>query len=105
LLNLRLVIEGQWLAFRRQETGEKLLMLGELADTLRQKIYAHRLTEERAKQPETQLFRMKEQLRTIEVDPDTNRQPTRDQHKGCAVHTPFVGFELSYRLGWGVSRK
>ncbi|MDZ8093632.1 MAG: Uma2 family endonuclease [Nostoc sp. DedQUE05] len=63
LLQLRLQIEGQLIGFYREDTGEKLLIPEELAKALKQE----RLVREQA---ESQVERLKEQLRSLGVDPD-----------------------------------
>ncbi|MEH1902223.1 MAG: Uma2 family endonuclease [Nostoc sp.] len=63
-LQLRLQIEGQLIGFYREDTGEKLLIPEELAEALKQE----RLAREQA---ELQVERLKEQLRSLGVDPDT----------------------------------
>ncbi|MFN6474655.1 Uma2 family endonuclease [Nostoc sp. DedQUE07] len=62
-LQLRLQIEGQLIGFYREDTGEKLLIPEELAKALKQE----RLAREQA---ESQVERLKEQLRSLGVDPD-----------------------------------
>jgi Uma2 family endonuclease len=62
-LQLRLQVEGQLIAFYRQDTGEKLLIPGELAQALRQ-------AEERAQQAQSQVEQLKAKLRELGVDPD-----------------------------------
>ncbi|GAX44496.1 hypothetical protein NIES4075_55150 [Tolypothrix sp. NIES-4075] len=76
-LQLRLEIEEQLIAFYKQDTGEKLLAPGELVEALQQEILAReqaeeraKQAEERAKQAELQVERLKEQLRSLGVDPD-----------------------------------
>lgn len=44
---------------------------GELVEALQQEILAREQAEERAKQAELQVERLKEQLRSLGVDPDT----------------------------------
>ncbi|MEH2253362.1 Uma2 family endonuclease [Nostoc sp.] len=63
-LRLRLQIEGQLIGFYREDTGEKLLIPEELAEALKQE----RLVREQA---QSQVERLKEQLRSLGVDPDT----------------------------------
>jgi hypothetical protein len=63
-LQMRLQIEGQLIGFYREDTGEKLLIPEELAEALKQE----RLAREQA---ESQVERLKEQLRSLGVDPDT----------------------------------
>jgi Uma2 family endonuclease len=76
-LQLRLEIDEQLIAFYKQDTGEKLLAPGELVEALQQEILAReqaeeraKQAEERAKQAELQVERLKEQLRSLGVDPD-----------------------------------
>ncbi len=76
-LQLRLEIDEQLIAFYKQDTGEKLLAPGELVEALQQEILAREQAEERAtqaeeraKQAELQVERLKEQLRSLGVDPD-----------------------------------
>ncbi|MDZ8087024.1 MAG: Uma2 family endonuclease [Nostoc sp. DedQUE12b] len=63
-LQLRLQIEGQLIGFYREDTGEKLLIPEELAEALKQE----RLAREQA---QSQVESLKEQLRSLGVDPDT----------------------------------
>ncbi|MFN6464218.1 MAG: Uma2 family endonuclease [Nostoc sp. DedVER02] len=63
-LQLRLQIEGQLIGFYREDTGEKLLIPEELAEALKQE----RLAREQA---QSQVERLKEQLRSLGVEPDT----------------------------------
>lgn len=63
-LQLRLQVEGQLIGFYREDTGERLLIPEELADALEQE----RLAKEQA---EAQVERLKSQLRSLGVDPDT----------------------------------
>ncbi|MEH2296198.1 Uma2 family endonuclease [Nostoc sp.] len=63
-LQLRLQIEGQLIAFYREDTGEKLLIPEELAEALKHE----RLAREQA---QSQVERLKEHLRSLGVDPDT----------------------------------
>lgn len=62
-LQLRLQVEGQLIGFYREDTGEKLLMPQELADTLERE----RLAKERA---EAQVDRLKAQQRSLGIDPE-----------------------------------
>ncbi|MBW4670676.1 MAG: Uma2 family endonuclease [Cyanomargarita calcarea GSE-NOS-MK-12-04C] len=63
-LQLRLEIDGQLIAFYREDTGEKLLAQWEL-------VQARQQAEERAEQAESEVERLKEKLRSLGVDPDT----------------------------------
>ncbi|MDZ8261384.1 Uma2 family endonuclease [Nostoc sp. ChiQUE01b] len=63
-LQLRLQIERQLIGFYREDTGEKLLIPEELAEALKQE----RVAKEQA---QSQVERLKEQLRSLGVDPDT----------------------------------
>ena len=69
-LQLRLQVEGQLIAFYREDTGEKLLIPGELAQALRQETLARQQAEERAKQAQLQVEQLRAQLRSLGVDPD-----------------------------------
>jgi hypothetical protein len=62
-LQLRLEIDGQLIAFYRENTGEKLLAEWEL-------VQARQQAEERAEQTESEVERLKEKLRSLGVDPD-----------------------------------
>lgn len=66
-LQLRLEIEGQLIAFYREDTGEKLLAPGELVQALQQEMLARQQAEERARLAESQVERLKEQLRRREA--------------------------------------
>ena len=77
-LQLRLVVEGRLIGFYREDTGEKLLIPGELAQALRQEVLARQQAEElveqerqRAEQAELQIEKLKARLRSLNVDPDT----------------------------------
>ncbi|MEH2079165.1 MAG: Uma2 family endonuclease [Nostoc sp.] len=85
-LQLRLVVEGRLIGFYREDTGEKLLIPGELVEALRQEILARQQAEElaeqerqRAEQAELQIEQLKARLRSplalaqpsLNVDPDT----------------------------------
>ncbi|MBO3459683.1 Uma2 family endonuclease [Aetokthonos hydrillicola Thurmond2011] len=82
-LQLRLEIEGQLIAFYREDTGEKLLAPGELVQRLQQEILVRQQAEkraqqaeERAQQAELQVEILKEKLKALGVDPDTiNKLP------------------------------
>lgn len=63
-LQLRLQIEEQLINFYREDTGEKLLIPEELAQALKQERLA-------SKQAESRVERLKEQLRSLGVNPDT----------------------------------
>ncbi|MEC4887945.1 MAG: Uma2 family endonuclease [Scytonema sp. PMC 1070.18] len=76
-LQLRLQQEGRLIGFYREDTGEKLLIPDELAQSLRQEVLARQQAEERAEQErqraeqaETQVKQLKERLRSLGVDPD-----------------------------------
>jgi hypothetical protein len=76
-LQLRLEVDGQLIAFYREDTGEKLLVPGELAQALREESLARREAEERAEQEhqraeeaEQQVKELKERLRALGVNPD-----------------------------------
>ncbi|MEH2160124.1 MAG: Uma2 family endonuclease [Nostoc sp.] len=62
-LQLRLQIEGQLIGFYREDTGEKLLIPEELAEALKQEKLAR-------EQAQSQVERLKEQLRSLGVEPD-----------------------------------
>ncbi|MEH1765710.1 Uma2 family endonuclease [Nostoc sp.] len=70
-LQLRLQIEGQLIGFYREDTGEKLLIPEELAEALKQERLAREQAQEQVKQAELQVERLKEHLRSLDVDPDT----------------------------------
>lgn len=61
-LKLRLEVDGELIAFYREDTGEKLLAPGELAQALQQ-------SQERAKQSQLQVEKLKEQLKALGVEP------------------------------------
>jgi len=76
-LELRLQVEGKLINFTREDTGEKLLIPDELAETLRQEVLARQQAEEqaqqerqRAEQAESQVEQLKARLRSLGVDPD-----------------------------------
>ena len=76
-LQLRLQVEGQQIAFYRQDTGEKLLIPGELAQALREETRARQQAEERveqerqrAEQVQVQVEQLRAKLRDLGVDPD-----------------------------------
>ncbi|WP_414517687.1 Uma2 family endonuclease [Nostoc sp. PCC 9305] len=98
-LQLRLVVEGRLIGFYPEDTGEKLLIPGELVEALRQEVLARQQAEElveqerqraeqerqrteqerqraeqerqRAEQAELQIEQLKARLRSLNVDPDT----------------------------------
>ncbi|MEH2301698.1 MAG: Uma2 family endonuclease [Nostoc sp.] len=70
-LQLRLQIEGQLIGFYREDTGEKLLIPEELAEALKQERLAREQAQDQARQAESRVERLKEQLRSLGVDPDT----------------------------------
>ncbi|MEH2351757.1 Uma2 family endonuclease [Nostoc sp.] len=85
-LQLRLVVEGRLIGFYPEDTGEKLLIPGELAQALSQEVLARQQAEElveqerqRAEQAELQIEQLKARLRSplalaqpsLNVDPDT----------------------------------
>ncbi|NEP16099.1 MAG: Uma2 family endonuclease [Leptolyngbya sp. SIO4C1] len=63
LLQLRLAVEGQLIGFYRQDSGERLLIPGELAQALRQEAQARQ-------QAEARVTQLEEKLRSLGVDPD-----------------------------------
>lgn len=69
-LQLRLQVDGPLIAFYREDTGEKLLIPGELAEALKQEAVARQQAEERAEQAELQVEQLKAQLRSLGIDPD-----------------------------------
>ena len=66
-LQLRLQIEGQLIGFYREDTGEKLLIPEELAEALKQERLAREQAQGQARQAESQVERLKEQLRRREA--------------------------------------
>ena len=62
-LKLRLEIDGHFIAFYREDTGEKLLIPSELAQALRAETQARQDAEEQVEQ-------LKERLRSLGVNPD-----------------------------------
>ncbi len=62
-LQLKLQVEGQLIAFYREDTGEKLLIPAELAQALQQE-------RQRADQAEQQVAQLKDRLRELGVNPD-----------------------------------
>jgi len=90
-LQLRLNVDGQRIAFFREDTGEKLLASGELTQALREEVRSRQQAEERAEQErqraeqewqraeqerqradqaEVQVAQLKEQLRSLGIDPE-----------------------------------
>jgi Uma2 family endonuclease len=83
-LQLRLAADGQLIAFWREDTGEKLLIPGELAEALRTETQARQQAEvraeqerqraeqerQRAEQAALQVEQLKERLRSMGIDPD-----------------------------------
>lgn len=76
-LQLRLEIDGQLIAFYREDTGKKLLIPGELAQALQEETIARQQAEERAEeehqraeQAALQVAQLKKRLRSLGVDPD-----------------------------------
>lgn len=63
-LQLRLAIEGKLIGFYREDTGEKLLLLNELAEALEQETQARQQAEERAE-------KLAAKLRELNVEPDS----------------------------------
>lgn len=84
-LQLRLQVEGQLIAFYRQDTGEKLLIPSELAQALREETSSRQQAEDqaeelrqraeqerqRAEQAERQVQQLQERLRSLGIDPGT----------------------------------
>lgn len=70
LLNLRLQVEGELIAFYRENTGEKLLIPSELAQALREEQQRVEQERQRAEQAEQQVEQLKARLRELGVDPD-----------------------------------
>jgi Uma2 family endonuclease len=76
-LQLRLEVDGQLIAFYREDTGEKLLIPSELATALKQEAQRRQEAEaqveqarQRAEQAEAQVKQLKARLREMGVDPD-----------------------------------
>jgi Uma2 family endonuclease len=67
-LRLRLEIDGQRIAFYRQDNGEKLLEPDELVEVLRLERQRAEQAEQRAEQAEQQIEQLKAQLRSLGVD-------------------------------------
>ncbi|MBW4468970.1 MAG: Uma2 family endonuclease [Stenomitos rutilans HA7619-LM2] len=84
-LQLQLEVDGQRIAFYREDTGEKLLASSELAQALREEVQSRLEAEERAEQErqranqerqradqaEAQVAQLKERLRSMGIDPET----------------------------------
>lgn len=77
-LQLRLQVEEQLIAFYREDTGEKLLIPGELRQALEAEQQARQQAEaqaeqarQRAEQAELQVRQLQERLRSLGIDPDT----------------------------------
>lgn len=77
-LQLRLQAEEQLIAFYREDTGEKLLIPGELRQALEAEQQARQQAEaqaeqarQRAEQAELQVRQLQERLRSLGIDPDT----------------------------------
>ena len=69
-LKLRLEIDGHFIAFYREDTGEKLLIPSELAQALRAETQARQAAEEQVRQAEQQVEQLKERLRSLGINPD-----------------------------------
>lgn len=69
-LQLRLEADGEWIAFYRKDTGEKLLIPSELAQALREATEARQQAETRAEQAEREVEQLLFQLRSLGVNPD-----------------------------------
>jgi len=61
-LQLRLAVEGELISFYREDSGEKLLIPGELAEALQAEVKARSCAEERAEQAEALLARYRERF-------------------------------------------
>jgi len=70
-LKLRLQAEGRLINFYREDTGEKLLIPGELAQALRQEVIARQQAEEQAEQAQAEVEKLKAKLKSLGIDPDT----------------------------------
>uniref|UniRef100_UPI0025B6257E Uma2 family endonuclease n=1 Tax=Trichocoleus desertorum TaxID=1481672 RepID=UPI0025B6257E len=70
-LQLRLQVEDQLIAFYREDTGEKLLIPGELRQALEAEQQARQQAEARAEQAELQVRQLQERLRSLGIDPET----------------------------------
>ncbi|MBF2086148.1 Uma2 family endonuclease [Thermoleptolyngbya sp. C42_A2020_037] len=64
-LKLRLEIDGQLIAFYREDTGEKLLIPGELAQALRTEAQARQDAEARAQELEAEVESLRSRLREL----------------------------------------
>jgi Uma2 family endonuclease len=71
-LQLRLEVDGQLIAFYREDTGKKLLIPGELAHALQEETLARQQAEERAEQAALQVEQLKQRLRSLGIDPDAD---------------------------------
>ncbi|MGD1932710.1 MAG: Uma2 family endonuclease [Leptolyngbyaceae cyanobacterium] len=71
-LQLRLQAEGQLIGFYREDTNERLLIPGELAQALQQESLARQQAEQRAEQAEARLAELQAQLKAqgIKLDED-----------------------------------
>ncbi|MDJ0732517.1 MAG: Uma2 family endonuclease [Nostocaceae cyanobacterium] len=69
-LQLRLQVEEQLIGFYREDTGEKLLIPGELKEALESEKTARQQAEEKARIAQLQVEQLKEKLRELGVDPD-----------------------------------
>jgi len=70
LLGLQLRVEGELIGFYREDTGEKLLIPGELAQALKQETAARQQAERRAEQAEQIITELMDQLEKLGIDPD-----------------------------------
>ncbi len=70
LLQLRLEVDGQLIAFYREDTGEKLLIPGEMAIALREEAQRRQEAEARAEEAEAQVEQLKARLRALGENPD-----------------------------------
>ncbi|MBD0261351.1 MAG: Uma2 family endonuclease [Tolypothrix sp. T3-bin4] len=77
-LQLRLQAEGRLINFYREDTGEKLLIPGELAQALRDEVVARQQAEElaeqerqRAEQAQAEVEQLKAKLKSLGIDTDT----------------------------------
>jgi hypothetical protein len=64
-------VDGQLIALYREDTGEKLLIPGELAIELRRESERRQAAEQRAEQAKTQVEVLKARLREMGVDPES----------------------------------
>lgn len=69
-LKLRLEIDGQLIAFYREDTGKKLLIPGELAQALRTEAQARQDAEARAQELEAEVERLRSRLRELGAEED-----------------------------------